>query len=149
MTHTPEPWLARPHGIAIEGKPFEMAPCKEPWRGQPSCAFDHCRRNNECLEWKFWQGQMVGESMSAEDAQRAVLCVNACKGITNEALGEGVVRHTVEALRDTYFYLCEQDDPEARALVSRLAVLINAHGLDSFTGPLFAHHQSLLAGARR
>ena len=151
MTHTPEPWLARQHGIAVPGQPFEMEPCrgiyKGGWGSFGPCAETFCQQADECSEYRFWQGQMVAESMAAADAQRAVLCVNACKGIPNEALAEGVIDHTMRALRDTYLYLCDQPDPQAGVLVVQLAALMNAHGLNAFLGPLNAYQEIALAGA--
>jgi hypothetical protein len=35
---------------------------------------------------KFYQGELVAESMSADDARRIVACVNFCAGITTDEL---------------------------------------------------------------
>ena len=45
-------------------------------------------------------GALHAKANAKDDAERIVACVNALKGISNEALKENVIKETIEVLRD-------------------------------------------------
>lgn len=89
----------------------------EPWRQGvlldtpqtrklPESVKDHWAHEEKIRVFSNFHSSDFGESRKPvcmcnreEDARRIALCVNACAGITNEALEKGVVQASVEYLR--------------------------------------------------
>ncbi|MGK2898830.1 MAG: hypothetical protein ACSLE9_09110 [Burkholderiaceae bacterium] len=143
MTHTPEPWLVgQPHGhhIYVNAIPFMTERCRlSPAQLAHPGGCNSCISDNSCMEAKYYGGEMVAESLRPADALRVVLAVNSVKGISNEALGEGVIEQTALILRDVFLYLDTLDDPEARRYVMTIAALMSAHGMSMPLGVIGAH----------
>ena len=80
MTHTKEPWSLASEGastIRNEDWDFIASTCKPSW-------------NYICDE-------------ALANANRIILCVNACAGITNEALEKGIVRDSIiKRMKEAY-----------------------------------------------
>jgi len=56
------------------------------------------------------EGVSVAAGHDNEIAQRIVACVNACEGITNEALEAGYIKHLVETDKKRHEFLCSISD---------------------------------------
>jgi hypothetical protein len=71
----------------------EMKHTPEPW------SIGTCMSGESC--WcRIIKPDVVSDgAISKVDAERACLCVNACKGLSNESLESGVVQELVEACR--------------------------------------------------
>jgi hypothetical protein len=76
-THTPEPWWIDDDGFIAAGSGDTYCTVADP----------HCRPTADC-----------GEENDA-NARRIVAAVNACEGLSTEALEQGVVAELLEALQ--------------------------------------------------
>ena len=69
-----------------------MKHTKEPWEvAEDKCYMNQIINSNSCC---------IAKLLEEADSQRIVACVNACKGITTEALAAGVIAHTIERYAD-------------------------------------------------
>jgi hypothetical protein len=76
MNHTKEPWrVGNHHNCVISDTPIP---------GVDSEA---------CVE--YYGGHCICESCTDANSERIIACVNACKGITNEALDAGLINHLI------------------------------------------------------
>ena len=102
MTHTDDTWQATAH-------------TPEPWHYQMDysiwtiAAPDPTGQNPYGAYIAEIDGQDVGRFATCEqhdaNARRICAAVNACKGISTEAMEQGVVRQLMEALEDLYNWL--------------------------------------------
>lgn len=71
----------------------------EPWKVGPYPEFSHnkvvCITNTETY---VFSDTAIGEDEDQANAERIVACVNACAGISTEALEQGVVKELYEQL---------------------------------------------------
>lgn len=67
MKHTPTPWRIGKHGTVVADSA----------EGISVSGAD---------ETQYYDGYLIGESISSNNAERILACVNACEGITNEQL---------------------------------------------------------------
>lgn len=82
MNHSKEPWYLD-YDIADEEGFYE-----EPWFTNSICDAE---------------GRIIADGLSKEDAERIVLCVNMCAGITNEVLMNGLKKQIDNGLIEPIF----------------------------------------------
>lgn len=89
-----------------ERKPEEKAKpayTKEPWRvGNYHCCVVSDTPIPEIdseSSVEYYGGHIICESCTDANADRIVACVNACAGITTEALNKGIVKGCIEGMR--------------------------------------------------
>lgn len=111
---TPEPWLVGGHGI-ITPPPEGETHCR-------TCRWN-CYAGNTCFD--FYGGELVAESMTQADAERAVICVNALAGIPSGALAEGWASHALALIGDAWLHLHETGDDADLEERLRQFILVN------------------------
>lgn len=101
MNHTPEPWAVA-LSPSLENNPLPKRVLVGPIE----------------LARPIIAGVYGGEEISSPDATRIVACVNACTGLSNEALEGGAIRLLSEVLAASVASerppLIDNDFPEAR-----------------------------------
>ena len=71
-----------------------MKHTKEPWKTYKGNTHEIFANDGDVIASS--EECHIGHREAAANAQRIVACVNACSGITNEALEAGYIKHLVE-----------------------------------------------------
>jgi len=87
-----------------------MKHTKEPWKVSSRRATFITNPNSAYTE-VIAQCYFLDNKKEEENAKRIVACVNACKGITNEALEAGAVKHIIS------LYLQDSDEAEVNGKI--------------------------------
>jgi hypothetical protein len=86
MNHTKEPWIVSSRRATFIIKP------------------------NSVYTEVIAQCYFLDNKKEEANAKRIVACVNACEGITNEALEAGYIKHLVETDKKRHEFLCSISD---------------------------------------
>ena len=82
-----------------------MKHTKEPWRvGNQCCIVSDTPipEVDSMSSVEYYGGHCICESVTDTNAERIVACVNACQGITTEALEKGVIASTLKSYEDLF-----------------------------------------------